>query len=117
VVWLRAVCVMWILGVRSRVVGLVVVCVVMRLGIERVVAVVADAAGPRVVVVVVVACGIGNVLYRILRAVSRAPGRVGMEADARTLGCRGRRSPDAAAGLGPMGISSGPGDAYRSSSW
>jgi hypothetical protein len=51
---------------RRRIVGLVVVCVVVRLRVERVVAVVANSAWSWVVIVVIIACGVGNVFYRVL---------------------------------------------------
>jgi hypothetical protein len=54
------------LVVGRRLVGLVVVGIVVRVGIQRVVAVVTNASGARIVVVVVVARSVGNVLYRVL---------------------------------------------------
>jgi hypothetical protein len=66
VVWLRAVCMLRALVVGRRLVGLVVVGIVVRVGIQRVVAVVTNASGARIVVVVVVARSVGNVLYRVL---------------------------------------------------
>jgi hypothetical protein len=62
--------VVWALIVRRRVIGLAVVCVVMRLRVERVVAVVANAARSWVVIVVIVAASIWNILYRVLGLVS-----------------------------------------------
>jgi hypothetical protein len=61
------------LVVRSRVVGLAVVCIVMRLRVEGVVAVVAHTARSRIVIIVVGASSVGNVLYRILGDVSHSP--------------------------------------------
>jgi hypothetical protein len=49
----------------SRLVGLVVVCVVVRSRVERVVAV--ESLRSWIIFVVIVACCVGNVLYRVLR--------------------------------------------------
>jgi hypothetical protein len=67
VVWLCAVCLMW---ARGRIVGLVIVGIMMRLWIERVVAVVADAAWSRIVLILVRTSSVGDVFDRILCAVS-----------------------------------------------
>ena len=70
VIWLRTVCVMRTLVVGSGIVWLVVVCIVMRLRIEGVVAVMADTAWSWVVIVVVVSCRVRDVFYGILRVIS-----------------------------------------------
>jgi hypothetical protein len=106
------------LVVRRRIVGSVVVCIVVRLGIERVVAALVMRLRATVIVVMVVVGAVGDVFDRILPAVSSVLPAVSMM-PARTLGCNCSLSDGVPGpGPGPMGISSGPGcDPYLSSSW
>lgn len=103
------------LVVRRGIVGLVEVCIVMRLRVEGVIA--AVALGMRIVVVVVVVGPVGNVFYRILAVVSPTQRR--HSSRKLTLGCNCSLSPGVPGpGPGPIGISRGPGcEPYLSSSW
>ena len=106
VIWLRAVWV-WALVVRRGIVRRVVVRIVMRLGVERVAAVLAM-GGVRGVLVVVVGWTVGNVFDRILHVVSELPLMFPPHFQ-RTLGCSASLSEGVPGpGPGPIGISNGP---------